>query len=291
MRIPPTSRGRLIATLLVVLWVAQPLLAIAHAREHVHRYCPTHRAFEEASTDGARRAPRRCRDARAIETLPPALLGSLKSRGVHLHHRQRPGAAGGPPGQSVVQDCLEVSRPATAPPRPLHPSCPSSIPPPRPRLQRASSAVEAKSWVDVRPRGTSTSGSRSPTCVIPHRAGSPASSVCLSLCLLPVRVGPDARPTRARPPRQRPLRGSPARGAVRRGAEGVGGSARPDAAAAASAQGGTTSVTLPGPRARPLQRTDDQPGRTSTSRAEHLLHPGRGGRRLHRGGAAADGRA
>ena len=40
--------GRLIAPLLVVIWLFQSLLALAHVQEHTHRYCPAHGAFEEA---------------------------------------------------------------------------------------------------------------------------------------------------------------------------------------------------------------------------------------------------
>jgi len=40
--------GHLIAPLLVVLWMVQSLIALNHSREHAHRYCPAHSAFEEA---------------------------------------------------------------------------------------------------------------------------------------------------------------------------------------------------------------------------------------------------
>lgn len=128
--------GRLAATLLVVLWVAQPLLAIAHTREHVHRYCPTHRAFEEASMGGAQASAMKVRDVGAIETQPPAPLGSLRHEECTIITASSREQLVGPGTWSVVQDCLEVSRPATAPPRPLHPlsaldTAPKASPPAR----------------------------------------------------------------------------------------------------------------------------------------------------------------
>ncbi len=128
--------GRLTATLLVVLWVAQPLLAIAHTREHAHRYCPTHRAFEEASSSGAQARATQVRDVGAIETLPPAPLGSPRHEECTVITASGREQLAGPRAGSVVQDCLEVSRPATAPPRPLHPlsvldTAPKASPPAR----------------------------------------------------------------------------------------------------------------------------------------------------------------
>jgi hypothetical protein len=115
------AAGRLAATLLVVMWVAQPLLGIAHTQEHVHRYCPTHRAFEEASAGGSTARVAQVRDSGAIEKLPPAPVGPL-------HHEEcaffsastRDELVGRADVRPVVQACLEVSRPATAPPRALH---------------------------------------------------------------------------------------------------------------------------------------------------------------------------
>ncbi|WP_257458537.1 hypothetical protein [Archangium lipolyticum] len=112
--------AHLIALLAVGIWVAQPLLAIAHAREHVHRYCPTHRAFEEASVKRGTARSSQVQEARAIEKQPPTTVGTL------LHEEcafasvsARQELPGPPEVQPVVQACLEVSRPATAPPRPL----------------------------------------------------------------------------------------------------------------------------------------------------------------------------
>jgi hypothetical protein len=128
--------GRLAATLLVVLWVAQPLLAIAHTREHVHRYCPTHRVFEEASSSGALARATKVRDVGVLETLPPAPLGALRHEECTVITASGREQLVGPGTWSIVQDCLEVSRPATAPPRPLHPlsaldTAPKASPPAR----------------------------------------------------------------------------------------------------------------------------------------------------------------
>ncbi|HEX8824148.1 MAG TPA: hypothetical protein VF794_29780 [Archangium sp.] len=112
--------GRLAATLLVVLWVAQPLLAIAHTREHVHRYCPTHRAFEEASTGGALARATKVWDGGTVEKLPPAPMGSPRHEECTVIPASGREELVGPTARPVVQACLAVSRPATAPPRPLH---------------------------------------------------------------------------------------------------------------------------------------------------------------------------
>jgi hypothetical protein len=120
MRLRAHIAGHLIATLLVTIWVAQPLLAIAHAQEHVHRYCPTHRAFEEASASAGTALSAQLRDVGAIEKLPPAA-----SAGPLLHEEcafvsvSTREELTGPAVQPITQTCLEVSHPATAPPRPL----------------------------------------------------------------------------------------------------------------------------------------------------------------------------
>jgi hypothetical protein len=114
--------GRLTATLLVVCWVAQPLLTIAHAQEHVHRYCPTHQAFEEVSTQGSATRSERLREASALEKLPlaPPLGTLLHEECVFLSLSTRDELTGpAPEVQPVSQACLAVSCPATAPPRPL----------------------------------------------------------------------------------------------------------------------------------------------------------------------------
>ncbi len=115
------AAGRLAATLLVVLWIAQPLLGIAHAREHVHRYCPTHQAFEEASAGGSTARVAQARDAGVVEKVSPAPMGPLRHEECAvISASARDGLVGREEVRPVVQACLEVSRPATAPPRSLH---------------------------------------------------------------------------------------------------------------------------------------------------------------------------
>ncbi|HEY0094636.1 MAG TPA: hypothetical protein VGB96_09940 [Archangium sp.] len=119
MRIRAHIAGHLIATLLVVLWVAQPLIAIAHAQEHAHRYCPTHRAFEEASGNGSTASAAQLLDARAFEKQTPAAPGgTLKHEECAFVSVSTRDEVTSPEVQPVIQACLEVSRPATAPPRP-----------------------------------------------------------------------------------------------------------------------------------------------------------------------------
>lgn len=120
MRLRAHIAGHLIATLLVALWVAQPMLGVLHAREHVHRYCPTHRAFEESSTKGGTALSALLRDAKALEKLPPSPGGALRHEECVFASVSTREELPGPEVQPVVQRaCLTVSRPATAPPRPL----------------------------------------------------------------------------------------------------------------------------------------------------------------------------
>lgn len=112
--------GQLTATLLVALWIVQPLLAIVHAQEHVHRYCPTHRAFEESSASAGSALSAQVRDASAVEKLPPASpMGALRHEECTFASVSTRAELPGPEVQPVIQVCLETSRPATAPPRAL----------------------------------------------------------------------------------------------------------------------------------------------------------------------------
>jgi hypothetical protein len=111
--------GHLAALLLVAIWVAQPLLAIVHAQEHIHRYCPTHRAFEESSAGPGTALSALIRDASAIDKLPPAFpSGTLRHEECTFASLSTYEELPGPKVQPVIQVCLETSRPATAPPRP-----------------------------------------------------------------------------------------------------------------------------------------------------------------------------
>jgi hypothetical protein len=108
----------LVALLVVTVWVAQPLLAIAHAQEHVHRYCPTHRAFEEASVNKGTGRSTWVWDAETVEKQPPAAVGTLRHEECVFAAVGTTEELPGPEVQPVAQACLEVSRPATAPPWP-----------------------------------------------------------------------------------------------------------------------------------------------------------------------------
>lgn len=111
--------GRLAATLLVVFWLAQPVFAVAHAQEHAHRYCPAHRAFEEASVRGGTSVAEQARESRTFEQQPPVAPGSLRHEAcAFVSASTREELPPGPELQPTVQVCLAVSPPATAPPRP-----------------------------------------------------------------------------------------------------------------------------------------------------------------------------
>ncbi|QRK07712.1 hypothetical protein JQX13_48320 [Archangium violaceum] len=119
MRIRAHIAGHFIATLLVMIWVAQPVLALVHAQEHVHLYCPTHRAFEEASADKGTALSAQLRDAKTFEKLPPTPTGPLRHEECAFVSVSTREEFHSPEATPVIQACLEVSRPATAPPRPL----------------------------------------------------------------------------------------------------------------------------------------------------------------------------
>lgn len=52
MRTLATHLARLLATLLVAAWAAQPLALVVHGEAHGHSYCAEHRAFEEGDARG-----------------------------------------------------------------------------------------------------------------------------------------------------------------------------------------------------------------------------------------------
>jgi hypothetical protein len=111
--------GRLTATLLVVFWAAQPVLAIAHAQAHAHRYCPEHRAFEDAPRGTGAGLGTPDTDRGMVELRAPVFMEA--HRPLHEECAVLTGSTRetfwGPGLSSVVMTCLEVSHPATAPPR------------------------------------------------------------------------------------------------------------------------------------------------------------------------------
>jgi hypothetical protein len=119
--------GRLTATLLVALWASQPVLVIAHAQEHAHRYCPEHQAFEEAAGSPGTGLGAQARELGTLERQQPA----SPSASLPLHEECAVFAPTtrdqmeGPEPLPIILACLAVSRPSTAPPQP--PSSPLSV--------------------------------------------------------------------------------------------------------------------------------------------------------------------
>ncbi len=111
--------GRLTATLLVVFWVAQPVLAIAHAQAHAHRYCPEHKAFEDAPRGTGAGLETLSTDRGTVELRAPLFMEA--HRPLHEECAVLTGSTRemvpGPGPSPIVMACLEVSHPATAPPR------------------------------------------------------------------------------------------------------------------------------------------------------------------------------
>ena len=119
MRSRTYTAGRLTATLLVVFWAAQPVLAIAHAQAHAHRYCPEHQAFEDAPRGTGAGLGTLSTDRGTVELRSPVWVEA--HRPLHEECAVLTGSTRetltGPTLSLVVLTCLEVSRPATAPPR------------------------------------------------------------------------------------------------------------------------------------------------------------------------------
>ena len=122
-----SSLARYTAALLAVLWACQPLGALLHQREeHAHRYCPQHQTFEE-SVKGTGLTQSRLAAERGPELASLPGPGTDSSRPTHEScpllgsgvREQLPASDAVP----LVLAHLEVSRPATAPPR-VHPPLP-----------------------------------------------------------------------------------------------------------------------------------------------------------------------
>jgi hypothetical protein len=111
--------GRLTATLLVVFWAAQPVLAIAHAQAHAHRYCPEHQAFEDAPRGTGAGLETPGTDRGTVELRAPLFVEA--HRPLHEECAVLTGSTRemvpGPGPSPIIMACLEVSHPATAPPR------------------------------------------------------------------------------------------------------------------------------------------------------------------------------
>lgn len=122
MRSRAPTAGPLIAPLLVVLWVVQSLLALAHVQGHSHRYCAVHGALEEAPSPGSSaRSSVRFQEERAVERQTAAPEGALRHEACDvLSTSERPQWAGSPaPATSLVPARLEVNPPVTESPRAL----------------------------------------------------------------------------------------------------------------------------------------------------------------------------
>ncbi len=132
--------ARCTATLLVALWMCQPLGALMHARdEHAHRFCPQHQTFEETALGTGTRLSRVTVDqGPQLSAVPESAADSAA-----LTHEECPLAASSsrpellsPYHPSLVLTLLAVSRPATAPPRVTPPlsildTAPKASPPAR----------------------------------------------------------------------------------------------------------------------------------------------------------------
>jgi hypothetical protein len=106
---------------MVVLWVLQSLLALAHFQGHSHRYCAVHGAFEEAPSNKGSARSVRFQEERAVERQSATSEGALRHEVCDVFSSsERPQWTGSPaPAASLVATCLEVNPPVTESPRAL----------------------------------------------------------------------------------------------------------------------------------------------------------------------------
>ena len=110
---------QLIALLLVAFSLLQPLLGIVHAQAHAHRYCLAHQTFEEDSSSGGTARSALKQNVQTLEKLASSLPGTTSHEECTFTSTSRREECPAPEVRTLVQRCLEVSAPATAPPRPL----------------------------------------------------------------------------------------------------------------------------------------------------------------------------
>lgn len=130
---------RYTATLIVALWLLPLLMAIGHSREHAHRFCPEHQAFEETVRGTGQVLSRRSEQV-------PALAAARTTEATdssRLTHETCPLVTAGAREEVLASEAvwvvtarLAVSRPPTAPPQPcsslpILATAPKSSPPAR----------------------------------------------------------------------------------------------------------------------------------------------------------------
>jgi hypothetical protein len=127
------------AMLLVALWALQPVVTVAHSKEHAHRFCLEHQTFEETARGTGQWQSRL--------SLGGPMLGALRAEtgldALRSTHEACPLQTAGTRGDaqasetvSEVAECLGTSLRATAPPRshcsvPILATAPKSSPPAR----------------------------------------------------------------------------------------------------------------------------------------------------------------
>jgi hypothetical protein len=114
--------GPLLAPLLVALWLAQSLAVLGHGREHGHRYCPAHSAFEEAPAASGLTSGEPLAEGPAVE--PPTELASDAGHQVCpcLSFNERKGVLASTPGGLSVLAVGPGDAPSAPAPRQAHSS-------------------------------------------------------------------------------------------------------------------------------------------------------------------------
>ena len=108
--------------LLVALWTGRPMLELVHARGHAHRFCTTHRTFEDLPAGHARSALTWPRSAEAVEAPSPLTTPAAHPRECGFVSTHRGVELPAPPGfQTLAEPRSTPARAATAPARPWTP--------------------------------------------------------------------------------------------------------------------------------------------------------------------------
>jgi hypothetical protein len=130
---------RYTATLIVALWLLPLLGAIGHSREHAHRFCPEHQAFEETVRGTGQVLSRSSEQTPALA----AARATEATDSSRLPHETCPLVTAGTREELLASEAVwvltssvAVSPPATAPPQPrsslpILATAPKSSPPAR----------------------------------------------------------------------------------------------------------------------------------------------------------------
>ena len=103
--------------LLAVLSVVQPLLGIAHAQAHAHRYCLAHQAFEEAAAGTGTALSQAGQSTQAFEKVATPAPGTSRHEACSFVSSSRREECPAPELPTLARRDFTVGAPAPAPAR------------------------------------------------------------------------------------------------------------------------------------------------------------------------------